>query len=245
MQNDRSDLKKGVDRPETRGGSRVLVEGLMTPETMRKAFWVCLLVSLAIGVGLVLLRGWELLVIGLLGLAGGLSYSFGGAGYKYRALGEPMVGLLMGPGMVIGAHVALGGAMTTFPLLASIPVACIVMAILASNNLRDRDHDIQAGIQTLAIALGPRGAAVFYTALLLGAPLSVVALVLAGVLPLPALAPLVTAPLFLRNVRWALRGVSDPDKLVNLDVATAQLHMLFGLLLTGGLVAGVLFGGQA
>jgi 1,4-dihydroxy-2-naphthoate octaprenyltransferase len=181
-----------------------------------------------------------LLVIGLLGLAGALTYSSGGSGYKYRALGDPMVGLLMGPGMVIGAHVALGGAVSALPLLASIPVACIVMGILAANNLRDRDHDTESGIKTIAILLGARGAAAWYAGLLLGAPLSVVALVLAGVLPLPSLAPLLTLPLVARNVRWALRGVRDPDQLVNLDVATAQLHMLFGLLLTGGLVAGVL-----
>jgi 1,4-dihydroxy-2-naphthoate polyprenyltransferase len=104
--NDRDDFVRGVDRPGTKGGCGLLVSGVLAPERARRAGLLCLGVAALIGAGFVALRGWPLAVVGLLGVLGAWGYTAGGHGYKYVALGDPLVGILMGPLMVLGAHLA-------------------------------------------------------------------------------------------------------------------------------------------
>jgi 1,4-dihydroxy-2-naphthoate polyprenyltransferase len=227
--NDRDDFLLGVDRPGTRGGCGLLVSGRLSPATMHRAGLLCLLAAALIGLPVAILRGWPLLVLGGVGALGAWGYTAGGAGYKYRALGDPLVGLLMGPAMVLGAHLALGGPLSAGPLLASIPVALLVTAILAANNLRDIDDDRNAGIRTLAILLGQRGALAWYLVLLLGSYLVVAALCVAGSLPRIALLTWLGLPVALR-IAWRVWRGAD------VVVATAQHQLLFGSLLTVGVV---------
>jgi len=128
-------------------------------------------------------------------------------------------------------------------VLASLPVACLVIAILAANNLRDIQDDSAAKIKTLAIVLGQRGALAWYLFLLGAAYLSVVGLVVFHVLPWPGLAVVLSLPLALRLARSSIRGVVQSDP-VALDVVvpTAQFHLAFGLLMIAGTVAGKLLG---
>jgi 1,4-dihydroxy-2-naphthoate polyprenyltransferase len=227
--NDRDDYLLGVDRPGTRGGCGLLVSGRLSAATMHRAGLLCLLAAALIGLPVAILRGWPLLVLGGVGALGAWGYTAGGSGYKYRALGDPLVGLLMGPLMVLGAHLALGGPFSSRPLLASIPIALLVTAILAANNLRDIEDDRGAGISTLAILLGRRGALVWYLALLLGSYVVVAALCATRAQPWISLLPWLGLPVALRITRRACRG----DDVV---VATAQHQLLFGTLLTVSVV---------
>jgi 1,4-dihydroxy-2-naphthoate octaprenyltransferase len=237
--NDRDDFVRGVDRPGTLGGNGLLVAGVMTPQTTERGGLLCLALACAIGIPLVILRGWPLAAIGAVGALGAWGYTARGHGYKYVALGDPLVGVLLGPLMVLGAHVALGAPLAWQPVAASAPVACLVIAILAANNLRDIDDDSAAGIKTLAILLGHRAALGWYLALLAGAYLSLGALVAARVLPLPALAALLSAPLAIRNGARAARGARTRDPAtLDVVVATAQLHLAFGVLMIGGTLVG-------
>jgi len=194
-------------------------------------------------VPLIVLRGWPLAAVIAAGALGAWGYTAGGRGYKYVALGDPLVGLLMGPLMVLGAHLALGAPLSGAPVLASLPVACLVIAILAANNLRDIEDDSVARIKTLAILVGERGALAWYLFLLGAAYASVVGLVVFRILPWPALAVVLSLPLALRLTRSSIRGVVHGDP-VALDVVvpTAQFHLAFGLLMIAGTVAGKLLG---
>jgi len=235
--NDGDDFSLGVDRAGTRGGSGLLVSGRLSARTVRRAGLLCLLLAGLAGAPVVVARGWPVLGIGLVGALGAWGYTAGGAGYKYRALGDPLVGLLMGPLMVLGAHLALGGPLSRTPLLASIPVALLVTAILAANNLRDIDDDRAAGIRTLAILLGPRGALLWYQALVLGSYFAVLLLVASGVLPRLALGTWLALPIALRLTWRSSLGLRRRDpELIDVVVATAQHQLLFGGLLVGGLV---------
>jgi 1,4-dihydroxy-2-naphthoate octaprenyltransferase len=241
--NDRDDFVRGVDRPGTKGGNGLLVSGAMAPDRARRGGFVCLVIAGLVGVPLIALRGWPLAVVIAAGALGAWGYTAGGRGYKYVALGDPLVGILMGPLMVLGAHLALGAPLSGVPVLASLPVACLVIAILAANNLRDIQDDSAAKIKTLAIVLGQRGALAWYLFLLGAAYLSVVGLVVFHVLPWPGLAVVLSLPLALRLARSSIRGVVQSDP-VALDVVvpTAQFHLAFGLLMIVGIVAGKLLG---
>jgi 1,4-dihydroxy-2-naphthoate octaprenyltransferase len=84
---------------------------------------------------------------------------------------------------------------------------------------------------------GGNGSRAIYAALLVGAYAAVIAFSVLGILPLLALAALLSAPIAVRNLRLIARA-SSPGEMALADVMTAQLHMVFGVLLTLGVVVG-------
>lgn len=248
--NDVYDYRHGVDRPGSYGGSGVLVDGSLTEASMLAAARACLAAGTAIGLYFVWLHGWPMLLLGVAGLLGAVFYTAtpGGDGTsgsaKYHALGEPLVFLMMGTGMVLGGYLVITGELTWGVAAVSLPVGFLVAAILQANDTRDISDDRQAGIVTLAILAGPTGARLTYSGLLLGTYGSLAGLVAAGVLPWPALAPLGTLPLAWKLHRrfWDTHHRDAPDEdgaaLVGTVESTAQLHLLFGLLLAAGILAG-------
>ena len=95
-----------------------------------------------------------MLTIILIGIFGAYAYTGWPFYWKYFALGEPMVFILMGPLMSAGAFLALTGMPVNSVVYACIPVGLLVTAILNGNNLRDVHHDRSAGIRTIATILG-------------------------------------------------------------------------------------------
>lgn len=226
------DFRKGVDRPDTLGGSRVIIDGLLTPRQVLTAGLGAFVVTTAMGLVFVAVHGWPILMLGLIGIAGGFFYTAAPIGFKYMGLGDLCVFWLMGPLMVVGSFFVLTGAWSSEALAVSLPVGCLVAAILSGNNLRDIAHDVVADVHTTAGLLGHRRAAYEYAALVLSAYAITVLLVLFSVLSLWALATLLTLPMALRLVRAALASTPDnPDAIATLDVQTAKAHLAFGLLL--------------
>lgn len=233
------DYVKGVDRPETLGGSRVLVEGFLRPKEVLAAGLILFAVTAAFGLVFILLRGWPIFVLGAVGMAGGIFYTAAPLGLKYRGLGDLTVFWMMGPLMVIGSFYVLTGTYRSSVLTTSLPIGCLVAAILSANNLRDILHDARAGIKTTAGLLGHRWARIEYTALVIGAYTAVFVTVLLRQLPCWSLLVFLTLPPAVKNVRSALKSTPDqPQRIAALDVQTAKLHLVFGLLLIVSILPG-------
>ena len=175
---------------------------------MGRAAALCFGAAALIGVGLVLARGAAMAALGVAGLLGGIGYT-AGPRYKYLGLGDLSVFILMGPLMVLGGALAVSGQLGWMPLAASLPVGLLVTAILHANNLRDLEADQASGLHTVAIWLGRGASLIYFRLLVYGASAVVAALVVARVLPWPALLPLVTLPL----ARKADRDLSSATSL--------------------------------
>jgi 1,4-dihydroxy-2-naphthoate octaprenyltransferase len=228
MVSDYFDYSRGVDRDETFGSSRVLIEGLLTPKQLLAAGIILFAVGFSLGLLLVAVRGWPIFILGVIGLLGGWFYTGGPVAYKYVALGDILVFVLMGPLMVIGSFLALTGEFSMTVLYASLPVGCLVAAILHANNLRDITHDARANIKTMAMVLGLPVAKAIYMGLVAGAYLVVLIMVLGKLVTPLALAVLITFPLAVRNVKAVLASVpGKPESIAMGDVMTAQLHLAF------------------
>jgi 1,4-dihydroxy-2-naphthoate octaprenyltransferase len=228
MVSDYFDYSRGVDRDETFGSSRVLIDGLLTPKQLLAAGIILFAVGFSLGLLLVAVRGWPIFILGVIGLLGGWFYTGGPVAYKYVALGDILVFVLMGPLMVIGSFLALTGRFSMTVLYASLPVGCLVAAILHANNLRDITHDARANIKTMAMVLGLPAAKGIYTGLVAGAYLIVLVMVLGRLVTPLALAVLITLPLAVRNVKAVLASVpGKPESIAMGDVMTAQLHLAF------------------
>ena len=101
-------------------------------------------------------------------------------------------------------------------------------------DVRDVDDDARTGFKTLSTLVGQVTDAHLYVAMLALAYVVVVALVAARLLPVWSLATLLVLPLAYGAGQTMERGVHTSGgvaQLARIDQATAQIHLLFGLLL--------------
>lgn len=100
---------------------------------------------------LALSRAPPLAVLGTLALGGLSAYTYtAGPGFKYRALGDALIMATFGPLLVSFSHLVQSGVPSWLPVVASLPLALYSGAILHSNNARDEEDDLAAGVVTLA-----------------------------------------------------------------------------------------------
>lgn len=235
------DYISGVDTIESNMTQPQLVYEVLHSNHMLWAGIGAFAFASAIGIYLVYLRGYPLLVIGILGILGGYGYTLGIA-YKYRGLGTILVFFLMGPMMAWGAYFVQTGIHSWIPVFASLPVGFLISGLLHANDFRDIPHDQKAGIITLGTILGFDRSLPFYYLLNIGAYASLILLVALHVLPLVALMPLLLAPHVWRQMKDAKAGwLGNKEKLIWLEKNHAQLHFLFGLLFISGLLIEIIF----
>jgi 1,4-dihydroxy-2-naphthoate octaprenyltransferase len=240
---DVDDYKKGVDAKGTLGGSRVLPDGLLSPKEMFRFGLFLFGFAVLFGLPIILDRGMLVLWLGIVGIVGGFFYTGRPIGYKYVALGDIFIFLLYGPAIVTGTFYALTGMFFTEVLLISIPLGLLVTGILQANNLRDIINDRKANIKTLATVFGEGFAKGEYVFLIMGAYLTVILLVVFNVLSFWSLLVFLSLPVALKNLNM-IKGVKieDTGKIAMLDAMTAQLTLMFGVLLSISIVITKLVG---
>ena len=118
-----------------------------------------------------------------------------------------------------------------------LPIGLITVGILHINNTRDTDQDRRAGIRTLAMLLGKRMSAYVYVAEMLLPFVLVLVSALCGAMPWWSLAVCLVLVPAIGNCRAALRFPAEGmDAVAGIDEKTAQLQLMFSLLLTVSLV---------
>ncbi len=236
------DFVKGVDREETFGGSRLLVNREMKPRHMLWASYIAFGLATLIGVYLLIVRGWPIVAFGITGILGGYFYTAGPIGFKYKALGEFLVFALMGPLMVWGGYFVQTGELSLMPLWVSLPVGFLVAAILFANNLRDIQDDQTSGYNTQASLMGHRAGRLVYGGMLFSAYAALIALVILKQAPLFAALVILTIPAALKVNKVIMQSLNQERKSwAMVDVMTAQLHFQFGILFTISYVLGYFF----
>lgn len=236
--NDAVDFKRGLDA-EILPTSGAIVRGWLTGEQVARAARLFLVVGILCGVALVWKAGWVVLALGLAGGILTVMYTRTGFCLKYAGWGDPVIFATFSLLPLFGTYWVQARAFSWLPLLWSLPAGSLAVAILHANNWRDLERDRSAGCRTVAGRLGPAGLARYYRMLIL-LPYGVVALALA--MRAVAGMPLAECPLAIAGVGLSLplaiglaRTASQPARRAVLDSSTAQLHLLAGLLLAGGL----------
>lgn len=235
------DVRKGVDTITSPRASHALLKGRLSEREAFSLSYAAFAISAIVGVYLIYVRGLPLLALGLAGLAGGFGYTAPPLQYKYRALGVPLVFVLMGPLMVLGAYYAIAGAFSWAALAVSVPVGLLVAAILHGNEWRDISDDARSGMTTLSIKFGRNVAHYGYLSLVVGAYLALALAVLVGAVPTASLLAMLSMPLLVRAIRASELGASGQQRAIAMiDLETAQLHAMFGALLVLGLLFALL-----
>lgn len=224
-----------VDRKESFGSSRMLVDGVFTPKTI---FWfgiIVLCMGILLGLFLWSQTGNDLLWIGIVGALGTFFYYK----LKYMALGDVLIFVIYGPLIALGTAFVMTNQLYWEVVVLSIPIAFLVVNILHANNTRDMRDDKLANIKTQALLLGEKGSRIQYTFLAIGAYVAVAIFVLLNMISPLALLVIVTLPLAKKNINLIKQAKIDkPEIIKDLDAMSAQLVMAFTLMYALGIFNG-------
>jgi len=121
-----------------------------------------MLVAILLGLYMVTIRGWPLLLLGLLGVFGAWGYTGGQINYKQRGLGVLFVFLFMGVLLIGGSYYVVSGDFNWKVFFLSLPFSLLSSLLLLSNELRDYEEDLAAGIKTLCVRLGYKNGVKLY-----------------------------------------------------------------------------------
>jgi 1,4-dihydroxy-2-naphthoate octaprenyltransferase len=156
--NDALDFKKGTDTAERVGPLRVTQAGLLGPEAVLLAAYVCFTIAALFGVPLIVRGGWPILVIGATSILAAYAYTGGPYPLAYHGLGEFFVMIFFGIVAVGGTYYVLMLRYTIDAFLCGVAIGSLAVVILAINNLRDIVGDRAASKRTIAVRIGESGA---------------------------------------------------------------------------------------
>ena len=220
------------------GGSRGIQMGLITPIGVRNLTIIVFALSVLVGIPLIQKAGMQVLWLGLIGFLSGLFYTAPPFRFSSRkGLGELLIGLNFGPLMVAGSTLIQTGKLLPEAFLAGIPLGFLIAAVVYINEFPDHDSDKVTGKNTLIVVFGPEKARIGYVALVSGAFLSIVLLVLNGTFPSLILITLLASYFGITSIQTLYKYYND-RLLEPANWGTIIMHSVTGLLLFAGLWLG-------
>jgi 1,4-dihydroxy-2-naphthoate octaprenyltransferase len=222
------------------GGSRAIQEGLISPDRMLRWSLTFYGLGIAIGIYLAVARGWPVLLFGVVGLF--LAFFHNAPPVRLYNLapgvGEFASGIGCGPLIVLGSYYVQTQRLSWEAVSASLPLGLLITAVLYINEFPDREADQAVGKKTLPVVLGTRGALPGYVGLMVASYVVLLAGIVGGIFPWPALLALLTVPLAAQAVRGARQFHGDSLALIPAMAATVQTHLAAGISLCAAYILG-------
>ncbi len=238
--NDYFDYKSGIDLSTKRtpfsGGSGILPAALLAPGRVLWFGIVCFILIVPIGVYFVVVRGWLLLPLLLVGAVCVILYTT-----HITRMGWPewAPGVGLGALPVLGAYFVQRGEFNWPAVIAAIPSAILVHNLLFLNEFPDVEADRKAGRRTLPIILGKGRASLVYSILTVVVYMWIIGGVATGQMPLFALVALLTLPLAIKAIQGAVR-YEEMDRLMPALGSNVMVVLLVQLLMgVGYILAGI------
>src|SRR5437764_10654567 len=201
LMNDLFDLDVGTDTgnyPRALYAPHPVLSGMVSRKRLTAAALLVNVLDLVILAVLFVERGWPVVAFALGGFFISAAYTAPPLRLKKHGLGEPSVLAVWGPLLVGGVYYAAVGHIPAWVIAASIPYGLLCTAVLMGKHVDKLPWDEPAGTRTLPVMLGASTARRVTQALMPGFYVCIVALVIEGALPWPALLAFAALP--------ALRG---------------------------------------
>jgi 1,4-dihydroxy-2-naphthoate octaprenyltransferase len=240
--NDYFDHKSGADeankeyvRPFT-GGSRTIQQGLLTPQEVLSGAILFFGLAALIGVYLFVRVGWIILVIGLIGIFSGFFYTAPPFNLAARGIGELFVGLNFGILMSLGAFFVQTSTLAWEPVLAAVPVALLITAVLYINQFQDSAGDAAVGKRHLVVRMGKKKSVFGYVLLMGFTYLSIVVFAAFGLVSPFTLLIVLALPLPILAIFYARKYYDKRFELAPANGLTVLSHLMIGILLVVGYI---------
>jgi 1,4-dihydroxy-2-naphthoate octaprenyltransferase len=214
-------------------------EGIYPLDALRVAL-ALLAAGTGVGVPLALAGGWQVLLLGVAGLAIAFFYSATSYALKRLPLGELAIFLALGPGIAALTALAQRRPVTPLALELGAALGLFATALVVAANLRALSPEVRSGRATLVRMLGRVGGRRLFAAALVGAYALSVAAALPAHAPHGALAVLFSLPIAVLPLTGGLRARSAPT-LDLVVVGAVRAYGFFAFWLVMGLLLGSLF----
>ena len=238
--NDYFDHKSGNDeankefvRPFT-GGSRTIQNQILTPQGMLKLSLLLYSIGIVIGLVLTAARGLPILWIGMIGVAFGIFYVMPRVNLAAKGVGELTILIAFGVLCVLGSYFVQTQSLDLEPVLLSLPIGLLIMAVLWINEFPDFNADKAVGKNHWVVRLGKEKAAKVYFGIMLLTYTLII--VLAFTYNLWLLIALLMLPNALKIGKNAVKNYGDTKALIPSNAGTIMAHLATGLLLTCGYI---------
>ncbi len=209
LMNDLFDLGVGTDRedyPRNLYSPHPVLSGVITRRGLAGCALVVNALCLAIMIVLAVAQGWPIVAFALSGFLLSAAYTAPPLRLKKHGLGEPTVLAVWGPLMVGGTYYAATGHIPGAVLLASLPYALLCTTVLMGKHIDKIPWDEPDGTHTLPVIMGEARARRLTQAMFVTFYVSVLALVIARVLPVASLLVVLSLPM----LRKILEAYSHP-----------------------------------
>jgi 1,4-dihydroxy-2-naphthoate octaprenyltransferase len=227
--NDYFDLKHKIDSPQSPTAlyrPHPVFANILSSRGLLIFSCVLLASSLCIGLGLAITQSRWIWSIMSLGLIFAVFYTATPHGFKYIALGEPVVFLTFGPMMIEGAYTVQTSSLSWKALFVSMIWGLLAALIIMANNLRDAEFDAKCGVRTLSTILGQKRSLRLYNALSLAPFLLISIYLFTGLLRWHVFMVFLSLPLAVRlNSEFTISLPKDAD------AKTSRFSSVFGILL--------------
>lgn len=243
LANDYGDAVKGSDKPDRIGPLRGMQKGAISPEQMKRALVITIVLTCVSGLALVAMAYQTMadfigfLVLGCLSIIAAITYTMGNRPYGYIGLGDISVLIFFGWLSVMGSWYLQAHSLIPAIILPATACGLLATAVLNINNLRDITSDRENGKNTLVVRLGPVNARRYHSVLLFGA---LICLALFNLISLRS--PwgwlfILAAPMLFRQARYVMRE-HDPLAMRPMLERTVKGALLTNLLFVVGIILG-------
>jgi len=171
--NDLGDSEKGTDNVDRIGPKRTIQAGLFSHDEMKRNINIIIGLTLASGIGLIIMSNllwWERILLFILGLSSifaAVAYTRGHFSYGYKGLGDLSVFIFFGLLGVLGSMYLNLHFVNNAAILPAIGVGLLSVAVLHLNNMRDRIEDQKSKKMTLAVKIGRENGRIYFLLLIL------------------------------------------------------------------------------
>ena len=174
--NELGDAQKGTDSEQKEREAYGLQAGTITIRQMKGMIWLFLGLCVMFGTALIYsafgtlfnIQSLGFIILGLLAILGAIKYTLGKHSYGYMGLGDLGVFLFFGLLSTMGAFYLQTQTMNWEAACCGAAIGFPCVGVLNLNNIRDMANDRVHGKRTFASLLGPTGARVYHTGLLVG-----------------------------------------------------------------------------
>ena len=234
--NDYWDHKRGIDSATTRtkfsGGTGVLPEKILTPQSVYKAGVAFLILGALVGAYFVAIRGVTIAVI--LGFAVVAIY-FYSTSIVNSGLGELFVGI-KGAMIVLGTFYVQTAAINPAAIFVGIIVGLLSSTVLFVNSFPDFEADRSKGRRTLVILMGRRAGAAAFPLFIAAAYALICAGIFLGFTKAYSLASLASLPFAAKAVSSLRKDHETPQGLVPAMGSTVMYSRVTGFVLAASLL---------
>lgn len=174
--NDYGDGVKGTDNEHRLGPQRVLQQGLLSRNSLKRGIQVTAGISFLFALALIAVafdasqwgKALFFVLLGVASIVAAIKYTVGDSAYGYYALGDLFVFLFFGGVSVLGSYYLQTQQLPLDLLLPAASIGFFSTAVLNLNNLRDMENDRNSKKWTLPLLLGYQGGRIYHLTLILG-----------------------------------------------------------------------------